>query len=237
MKLVMLALTATSIGLAILYVTKILRFKGIYKAVEGIADTGFDLSGSAEQVAAVSKDLERASQEQLDVLSTTISASHEINAMINKTSDNAKDLNKEAIRLREMSAKGGEIVAEMVRSSREIKEGSEHFKMQMQESIGELSRSMNIIKEIADKTQRINSIVFQTKLLSFNASVEAARAGEHGKGFAVVAEEVGKLAVLSGDIANEIALIVDRSVSSVGEAIESTKIRIRSCDKTELLKK
>ena len=34
----------------------------------------------------------------------------------------------------------------------------------------------------------INDIVFQTKLLSFNASVEAARAGESGKGFAVVAE-------------------------------------------------
>jgi len=40
----------------------------------------------------------------------------------------------------------------------------------------------------------MNDIVFQTKLLSFNASVEAARAGIHGKGFAVVADEVGNLA-------------------------------------------
>ncbi|MBC7465119.1 MAG: hypothetical protein H7256_03945 [Bdellovibrio sp.] len=50
------------------------------------------------------------------------------------------------------------------------------------------------MEEIGNKTKVINDIVFQTKLLSFNASVEAARAGEHGKGFAVVAEEVGKLA-------------------------------------------
>jgi len=46
---------------------------------------------------------------------------------------------------------------------------------------------MTLIETINQKTRVINDIVFQTKLLSFNASVEAARAGEHGKGFAVEA--------------------------------------------------
>jgi methyl-accepting chemotaxis protein len=53
---------------------------------------------------------------------------------------------------------------------------------------------VGMIQEIGNKTKIINDIVFQTKLLSFNASVEAARAGEQGKGFAVVASEVGSLA-------------------------------------------
>ena len=226
MNLTLWFLTGTS-GLAMsLYLVKIKRFRGIYKAVEQIADTGFDLSGSAEQVASVSKDLEKASQEQLDALSTTISASHEINAMVNKTRDNAKDLNQEAVRLKALTAEGGDVVSKMVFSSKEIKESSDQFKSEMQQSINDLSKSLEIIKEIADKTRLINDVVFQTKLLSFNASVEAARAGEHGKGFAVVAEEVGKLAQMSGATANEIALIVDRSVKSVSQAIDVTKNRI-----------
>jgi methyl-accepting chemotaxis protein len=62
--------------------------------------------------------------------------------------------------------------------------------------------------------------------LSFNASVEAARAGEAGKGFAVVAEEVGKLALMSGDAAKDINNIVDRSVSSMNTSINLTKERL-----------
>ena len=63
------------------------------------------------------------------------------------------------------------------------------------ESNKEIQEIVKVIAEIGNKTKVINDIVFQTKLLSFNASVEAARAGENGKGFAVVAEEVGKLRV------------------------------------------
>lgn len=41
-----------------------------------------------------------------------------------------------------------------------------------------LNEIVGLIKEISDKTKVINEIVFQTRLLSFNASVEAARAGD-----------------------------------------------------------
>jgi methyl-accepting chemotaxis protein len=71
-------------------------------------------------------------------------------------------------------------------------------------SFDEIKELLTFFNDIENKTKVINEIVFQTKLLSFNASVEAARAGEHGKGFAVVAEEVGKLAQLSGNAASEI---------------------------------
>jgi methyl-accepting chemotaxis protein len=68
----------------------------------------------------------------------------------------------------------------------------------------------------------INDIVFQTKLLSFNASVEAARAGEHGKGFVVVAEEVGNLARMSGTVAREISTKLTESQSEVARIIQRT---------------
>jgi hemerythrin len=196
--------------------------------IDDVTIISFDLTGSAEQVGTVSSDLLSSSQEQLDTLNSTVSASHEINSMIMRTSDNAKELSENAIHLQEMANEGRNIVQNMVTSSLEIKEGSEYFKNQMQESISELSNALSVIKEIADKTKLINEIVFQTKLLSFNASVEAARAGEHGKGFAVVAEEIGKLAQVSGNSSIEISQIVERSVSSINEALEKTKKKVEN---------
>ena len=74
--------------------------------------------------------------------------------------------------------------------------------------LGELTSSFS---EVVEKTAMINDIVFQTKLLSFNASVEAARAGEHGKGFSVVAEEIGNLAAMSGDSAISIQKTLEKN--------------------------
>ncbi|MCX7978832.1 MAG: methyl-accepting chemotaxis protein, partial [Bdellovibrionaceae bacterium] len=103
----------------------------------------------------------------------------------------------------------------MVGTSEQIKVSAQKFSEDMHGSIQELEAAMGVIRQVAKKTEVINEIVFQTKLLSFNASVEAARAGEAGKGFAVVAEEVGKLAKMSGDAATEISQIVEKGLSAV----------------------
>lgn len=200
--------------------------KYLKASIEALADTGFDISGSSQQVASVNRDLQAASMEQLDTLLETVSASHQINSMISRTKDGTQTLSIEAEELKNISQKGSTIIEKMVESSLSMKEGNEHFKNEIEKSMGELSESLNIIKEIANKTQLINDIVFQTKLLSFNASVEAARAGEHGKGFTIVAEEIGKLAQMSGKSADEISTIVTRSVSSINSAIETAKARV-----------
>jgi methyl-accepting chemotaxis protein len=94
---------------------------------------------------------------------------------------------------------------------------------QVNESNRQISEITKVIAEIGNKTKVINDIVFQTKLLSFNASVEAARAGEHGKGFAVVAEEVGNLAQMSGTAAKEISEMLDSSIRKVESIVNDTK--------------
>ncbi len=79
------------------------------------------------------------------------------------------------------------------------------------------------IRGIADASRRIeeivatvDSITFQTRLLSLNAAVEAARAGEHGRGFGVVATEVRQLAARSQQASQEIRTLIQSSLAEVG---------------------
>ncbi|MCK5883923.1 MAG: CZB domain-containing protein [Bacteriovoracaceae bacterium] len=90
----------------------------------------------------------------------------------------------------------------------------------------DIQRLVGVISEIGEKTEMIDEIVFQTKLLSFNASVEAERAGEHGRGFAVVAQEVGSLAEMSGKSASEISKIVKESVGAAKKITEDNERRV-----------
>jgi methyl-accepting chemotaxis protein len=79
----------------------------------------------------------------------------------------------------------------LVSTVQEVGHGNEKVRQDIIQNYDEIAGISKVIATIEERTKVINDIVFQTKLLSFNASVEAARAGEHGKGFAVVAEEVG----------------------------------------------
>jgi len=73
-------------------------------------------------------------------------------------------------------------------------------------------RTVEAMKQIAEKISIIEEIARQTDLLALNAAIEAARAGEHGKGFAVVASEVRKLSERSQKAAGEINSLSGSSV-------------------------
>jgi methyl-accepting chemotaxis protein len=184
------------------------------------------LSSAATDIALTSEGISQASTEQAASLQETSSSIEEISSMINANSENAKKSTIVSEQSLSTAERGKEVIDNMIIAIEEINSSNTGIMDQINETNKEIENIVKIINEIGTKTKVINDIVFQTKLLSFNASVEAARAGEQGKGFAVVAEEVGNLAAMSGAAALEISSMLDGSIKSVEEIVRQSKEKI-----------
>lgn len=121
---------------------------------------------------------------------------------------------------------GKQSVEEMITAIEDIHHSNQNMMTSVEQSNANIEEIIKVIHEISNKTKVINEIVFQTKLLSFNASVEAARAGEQGKGFSVVAEEIGSLATMSGNAAQEISAMLTESTTKVEKIVNTTKSEV-----------
>ncbi len=188
-------------------------------AVDVNADASSKLSESANSLSSVSSQQAAAVQE-------TVSSLHEINAMSERNFESIKLSSRKTEEGKEQALNGKNSIYMMATTIKEIAESNQHFFHEINSSNDELKVIIKIINDISERTKVINDIVFQTRLLSFNASVEAARAGEHGKGFAVVAEEIGKLAMVSGNSAKEINEILASATTQVEGIIAKMSSRV-----------
>jgi methyl-accepting chemotaxis protein len=128
----------------------------------------------------------------------------QLGTTVQHNADNAQQANQLALNASEVASTGGEVVAQVVGTMREINQSSQ---------------------KIADIIAVIDGIAFQTNILALNAAVEAARAGEQGRGFAVVAGEVRSLAQRSAEAAREIK---DLITDSVGRVEQGTQLADRA---------
>lgn len=184
------------------------------------------LSSSASSMGSLSSELSSCATEQASSVQETASSLEEISAMIRRNSDNANSAKSSSLKSLDTVKNGQRSVANMLEAIDEINRNNDLFNEFMAKNNEELNEMVKVIMNISEKTKVINDIVFQTKLLSFNASVEAARAGEQGKGFAVVAEEVGNLAQMSGNAANEIKGLLEDSIVKVNQIVSTTKTEV-----------
>jgi methyl-accepting chemotaxis protein len=210
-------------------------FSTARKTSVGLTRIADQLNAGSNEVAEASKaisssgtELSSSVTEQAAALQETVASIDEISAMVSKNAQAANRSSELALKSREITEIGKDTVDEMIAAIREISESNQILAIQVAESNREISEIVRVIKEIGDKTKVINDIVFQTKLLSFNASVEAARAGEHGKGFAVVAEEVSNLAQMSGNAANEIFSMLATGTEKVNAIAKATGEKIEA---------
>lgn len=174
-----------------------------------------EVSAASTQIAASSQSLSQSTTEQAASLEETSASVEEMSSMIAISAENAKKASDISSFSQKEAYRGKQSVDDMSQMMNMINDNNTKIMNQMNTAADQMHDIVNVIKEIEQKTRVINDIVFQTKLLSFNASVEAARAGEQGKGFAVVAEEVGNLAAMSGQAANEISSMLSQSVVKV----------------------
>ena len=176
----------------------------------------------AENMSGLSDQLSNATKSQAAALQQTAAAIEQISSMVTRNSDSAKKSLDFSQTCQKDAESGKSAVEDMIHSVEEISTSNAEVMNKINEGNQQIADIANLITAIGDKTKVINDIVFQTKLLSFNASVEAARAGEHGKGFAVVAEEVGNLATMSGNAAKEINEMLQSSVEQVNRIVQHT---------------
>ena len=219
-----------AISVASLFISFIIAYfisriisKKIENVVSKLTEGSEVLSESILELSNSSTNLSESVTEQVSALHETVESISEINNKVDQNNETSGQTLEASALSMKAADEGTKNMNDVMASINNISHGMEDLVSKIDESHKEIAEITQIISAISDKTKVINDIVFQTRLLSFNASVEAARAGEHGKGFAVVAEEVGKLAQMSGASADEISGLLDNSTRKVHEIVERAK--------------
>ena len=197
--------------------------KKIEVIVENLNSGSDVLNQSIVEIKSSSTNLSESVTEQVSALHETVSTVFQISTKVDQNNEISGKTLTASLQSINAADQGMTNMNDVIISISAISTGMEELLHKIDDSHHEIADIVEIISAISEKTKVINDIVFQTRLLSFNASVEAARAGEQGKGFAVVAEEVGKLAQMSGHSANEISTVLASAIKHVQEIVEKAK--------------
>ncbi len=167
------------------------KLSGIVQTIRGSSES---VCASATELAAGNSDLSERTETQSAALQQASSTMAELSTTLHANATLAAQASTIVTQANKVASEGGRLMHQVVERMRDI------------------NGSANRIAEI---TQVIDGIAFQTNILALNAAVEAARAGENGRGFAVVASEVRSLAQRSATAAREIKALIADSVEKV----------------------
>ncbi|WP_063580949.1 methyl-accepting chemotaxis protein [Achromobacter ruhlandii] len=167
---------------------------GLARIVRDVRDGCEGIAAASSEIAQGNADLSQRTEAQAASLEQTAASMEQLTSTVQQNANHAREAELLVTRASSVATRGGEEVDGVVRTMDAIADSS---------------------RRIADITNVIDSIAFQTNILALNAAVEAARAGEQGRGFAVVAGEVRTLAQRSAVAAKEINALINESVSRV----------------------
>ena len=188
----------------------------IAEVVDALKDYNSKMESVSQEIAQASEDATQSASEssrvagevsnQHEELTNTILSASEESAAIYK---NIEEGQQELTAIRDLSDK-------TISESSTMKQNMEKL--------------FDIISNMNEVIEGINSISSQTNLLALNASIEAARAGEAGKGFAVVAEEIRKLAEQSAASAVSTRELIEGSIHDVEEGNKAVALVSETLD-------
>jgi methyl-accepting chemotaxis protein len=160
------------------------------KTVSEVATAAANVATGSDEMSSTAQQLSQGATEQAASAEESTSAMEQMTSSVQQNADNARQTDKIASKAAEDARLSGDAVV----------------------------RTVNAMREVAEKIGIIEEIARKTDLLALNAAVEAARAGEHGRGFAVVASEVRKLAERSQTAAGEISRLTVGGVQTAETA-------------------
>lgn len=183
--------------------------QSMYKMISSISETITQINTAADQVSTGSYQVSSGAQ-SLAAGSTQQAASiQELSASIEKIAEQIKE-NSSVVNASALYVQQTRV---------DVAEGNTHMD-QLTNAMEDIRQASN---QIANITEAIEGIAFQTNILALNAAIEAARAGNAGKGFAVVADEVRALAEKSADAAKKTVELIDASIQVVAKGTEITE--------------
>ena len=165
------------------------------EAAHGLEGSAKVMIGSADEANRQSSSVASAAEEASVNVQTVAAATEELSSSIREIGRQVQNSAGIANRAATASQKADEHVATLG------------------EAAGEISKVVDLIQDIAEKTN----------LLALNATIEAARSGEAGKGFAVVANEVKSLASQTAQATDDIS----RQINAIQGATDTTVTAIR----------
>ncbi|MBJ00972.1 MAG: hypothetical protein CME67_07045 [Halobacteriovoraceae bacterium] len=178
------------------------------------------LEGTVEQINSSCVQLDESSSAQASAMTQTGASCHEVKTLSQQNHESFNSIKDIVSSINKSIEQSSSLVKELESSLKDGFSNNKKVVNTLNQNKEQLLSLGAQFEKVVESTGVINDIVFQTKLLSFNASVEAARAGEHGRGFAVVAEEIGNLADLSGKSATSIQSTLETTKESVSNLIK-----------------
>jgi len=177
-------------------------FGNLAEAIRQAVALSVGIAGEVPHLVGENDDLVRQSQAQLEALESVQAASRRL--------------------LTDLQAVAGDLQA-----VREVAGSADARAREGIEAARALADSMAAVQQRSARAHSvievIDTVAFQTNILSINASIEAAHAGEAGRGFAVVASEIRRLADQAASAARDVRGIIGETVSALGEGAASAR--------------